>query len=72
MQVLVVVDAQNEFSAAGVRAVPNHAEAWSVFVIGLRRLAGRAALLPGCGITTSQTNHEPSFREHGERSCPAA
>ena len=27
MQVLVVVDAQNEFSAAGVRAVPNHAEA---------------------------------------------
>jgi nicotinamidase-related amidase len=27
MQVLVVVDAQNEFSAAGLRAVPNHAEA---------------------------------------------
>jgi nicotinamidase-related amidase len=27
MQVLIVVDAQNEFSAAGLRAVPNHAEA---------------------------------------------
>ena len=27
MQVLVVVDAQNEFSAAGLRAVPNHIEA---------------------------------------------
>ncbi|HEX6773274.1 MAG TPA: isochorismatase family cysteine hydrolase [Acidobacteriaceae bacterium] len=27
MQVLVVVDAQNEFSAAGLRAVPNHAPA---------------------------------------------
>jgi nicotinamidase-related amidase len=27
MQVLVVVDAQNEFSATGLRAVPNHGEA---------------------------------------------
>ena len=27
MQVLIVVDAQNEFSAAGLRAVPNHVEA---------------------------------------------
>jgi nicotinamidase-related amidase len=27
MQALVVVDAQNEFSAVGLRAVPNHAEA---------------------------------------------
>jgi nicotinamidase-related amidase len=27
MQALVVVDAQNEFSAEGLRAVPNHAEA---------------------------------------------
>src|SRR6202012_3754698 len=27
MQVLIVVDAQNEFSAAGLRPVPNHAEA---------------------------------------------
>lgn len=30
MQVLVVVDAQNEFSAAGLRPVPNHAEALRV------------------------------------------
>ena len=27
MQALVIVDAQNEFSAEGLRAVPNHAEA---------------------------------------------
>jgi nicotinamidase-related amidase len=27
MQVLIVIDAQNEFSAAGSRAVPNHAQA---------------------------------------------
>jgi nicotinamidase-related amidase len=36
MQALVVVDAQNEFSAEGLRAVPNHAEA-------LERICDRVA-----------------------------
>ena len=29
MKALIVVDAQNEFSADGLRAVPNHAQALS-------------------------------------------
>ena len=38
MQALIVVDAQNEFSSDGLRAVPNHAQAFSRIEAHIRRV----------------------------------
>ena len=56
MQALIIVDVQNEFSAGGLRAVPNHAEALAVIQ---RRVAqARAAGHPIAWVRHHNRPHE--------------
>ena len=67
-QALLVVDAQNEFSAGGKRAVPNHSAALAVIRSTWIGRAKNEDRLLGFVTTISQTNHGHSSQDPGEQS----
>jgi len=56
MQALIVVDVQNEFSANGLRPVPNHADALEHIHFRIQQARQLRQPSPGSSITTSRQN----------------